>query len=119
MNGGKFDWMIDYLLLKMESTSAITHNITTTTTAATTAVCRHSGEGIQPNCAHFDSVITDILIYLFNLNWVAIRWQQYSTYLRTNNTQNTENVAYITIKKLNIHNNTRTVPTTEHTNLNL
>jgi hypothetical protein len=48
MNGGEFNWMIDYLLLKMESTSAISHNITitTTTTAATTAVCRHSGEGI-------------------------------------------------------------------------
>jgi hypothetical protein len=43
--------------------------------------------------------------YIFNRNWVDTRWQQYSTHLHTNNTQNTENRTYITIKKLNIHNN--------------
>jgi hypothetical protein len=31
--------------------------------------------------------------------------QQYSTHLHTNGTQNTENGTYITITKLNIHNN--------------
>jgi len=29
-----------------------------------------------------------ILIYLLNCKWVATRWQQYSTHLHTNNTQN-------------------------------
>jgi hypothetical protein len=43
-------------------------------------------------------------IYIFNRNWVDTRWQQYSTHLHTNNTQNTENGKYI-IKKLKIHNN--------------
>jgi hypothetical protein len=46
-----------------------------------------------------------IYIYLFNRNWVDIRWQQYSSHLHTNNTQNTENGTYITMNKLNIHNN--------------
>jgi hypothetical protein len=45
------------------------------------------------------------MIYTFNCNWVDTRWQQYSTHLHTNNTQNAENGTYITIKKLNIHNN--------------
>jgi hypothetical protein len=44
-------------------------------------------------------------ICIFNRNWVDTRWRQYSTHLHTNNTQNTEKVTYITIKKLNIHNN--------------
>jgi hypothetical protein len=35
-----------------------------------------------------------------NCNWVDTRWQQYSTHLHTNNTQNTENATYITIKKI-------------------
>jgi hypothetical protein len=39
-------------------------------------------------------------IYVFNCNWVDTRWQQYSTHLHTNNTQNTENGTYIIIKKL-------------------
>jgi hypothetical protein len=38
--------------------------------------------------------------YLFvNCNWVDTRWQQNSTHLHTNSTQNTENGTYITIKK--------------------
>jgi hypothetical protein len=41
-----------------------------------------------------------IYIYIFNCNWVDTRWQQYSTHLHTNNTQNAENGTYITIKKL-------------------
>jgi hypothetical protein len=39
---------------------------------------------------------------IFNRNWVDTRWQQYSSHLHTNNTRNTENRTYITIKKLNI-----------------
>jgi hypothetical protein len=38
--------------------------------------------------------------YTLNRNWVDIRWQYYSTHLHTNNTQNTQNVTYITIKQL-------------------
>jgi hypothetical protein len=49
--------------------------------------------------------MTYIYIYLFNRNWVDIRWQQYSTHLHTNNTQNTEDGTYITIKQLNMYNN--------------
>jgi hypothetical protein len=45
------------------------------------------------------------MIYVFNRNWVDTRWQQHSTHLHTNSTQNTENEIYITMKKLNIHNN--------------
>jgi hypothetical protein len=30
-------------------------------------------------------------------NWVDTQWQQYSTHLRTNSTQNTENGTYMTI----------------------
>jgi hypothetical protein len=41
----------------------------------------------------------------FNRNWADTRWQQYSSHLHTNNTQNTENETYITITKLNMHNN--------------
>jgi hypothetical protein len=40
------------------------------------------------------------MIYIFNSNWVDTRWQQYSTHLHTNSTQNTQNGTYITIKKL-------------------
>jgi hypothetical protein len=36
----------------------------------------------------------------FNRNWVDTQWQQYSSHLHTNNTHNTENGRYITIKKL-------------------
>jgi hypothetical protein len=45
--------------------------------------------------------------YIFNRNWVDTRWQQYGSHLHTNNTQNTEIGTYITIKKSNIHNNTK------------
>jgi hypothetical protein len=38
--------------------------------------------------------------YIFNRNWVDTRWQQYSTHLHTNSTQNTQNGTYITIKNL-------------------
>jgi hypothetical protein len=40
-----------------------------------------------------------LLLLLFNCNWVDTRWQQYSTHLHTNITQNTENGAHIKIKK--------------------
>jgi hypothetical protein len=40
------------------------------------------------------------MIYIFNCNWVDTRWQKYSTHLHTNNTQNTDNGKYITIKKI-------------------
>jgi hypothetical protein len=47
-----------------------------------------------------------LYIYIiYNRNWVDTRWQLYSTHLHTNNTQNTENGTYITVKKLNTHNN--------------
>jgi hypothetical protein len=36
---------------------------------------------------------------IYNCNWVDIRWQQYST-KHTNNTYDTENGTYITIKNL-------------------
>jgi hypothetical protein len=42
----------------------------------------------------------DYMIYIFNGSWVDTRWQWNSTHLHTNNTQNTENETYITIKKL-------------------
>jgi hypothetical protein len=37
---------------------------------------------------------------IFNCNWVDARWQQYSTHLHTNSTQNTENETHINIKKI-------------------
>jgi hypothetical protein len=40
-----------------------------------------------------------LYIFIFYCNWVATRWQQYSTHLHTNSTQNTENGTYITLKK--------------------
>jgi hypothetical protein len=46
-----------------------------------------------------------MMIYIFNCNWVDTRWQQYSTHLHISSAQNTENGTYITITKLNIHNN--------------
>jgi hypothetical protein len=45
------------------------------------------------------------MICTFNCNWVDTQWQQYSTHLHTNNTQDTENGTYITITKLKIPNN--------------
>jgi hypothetical protein len=39
------------------------------------------------------------VLFIFNCNWVDTRWQQYSTHLHTNSTQNTENGTYITIQK--------------------
>jgi hypothetical protein len=43
-------------------------------------------------------IIIIIYLFIFNCNWVDTRWQQYSTHLHTNNTQNTETGTYITIK---------------------
>ena len=43
--------------------------------------------------------------YIFSCNWVDTRWQQYSSHLHTNSTPNTKNGTYITITKLNTHNN--------------
>jgi hypothetical protein len=37
-------------------------------------------------------------IFIFNCNCVDTRWQQYSTHLHTNSTQNTEDGKYIKIK---------------------
>jgi hypothetical protein len=42
--------------------------------------------------------ISMVYVY-FNCNCVDTRWQQYSTHLHTNSTQNTENGTYATIKK--------------------
>jgi predicted transcriptional regulator len=42
---------------------------------------------------------------IFNRNWVDTQWQQYSSHLQTNSTQNTENGTYTTITKLNTHTN--------------
>jgi hypothetical protein len=39
--------------------------------------------------------VFDIYIYIFNRIWVDTRWQQCSTHLHTNSTQNTENGTYI------------------------
>jgi hypothetical protein len=36
-----------------------------------------------------------LLFIYFNRNWGDTRWQQYSTHLHTNSTQNTENGTYI------------------------
>jgi hypothetical protein len=36
---------------------------------------------------------------VFNCNWVDTRWQQNSTHLHTNNTQNTDNGTHITINE--------------------
>jgi hypothetical protein len=41
-----------------------------------------------------------LLLFIFNCNWVDTRWQQYSTHLHTNSTQNTENGTYIIKKKI-------------------
>jgi hypothetical protein len=35
---------------------------------------------------------------MYNCNWVDTRWQQYSTHLHTNSTQNIENGTYVKIK---------------------
>jgi hypothetical protein len=44
------------------------------------------------NCSLLDhmmrSLIVILMIYLLNCSWVATRWQQYSTHLHTNKTQN-------------------------------
>jgi hypothetical protein len=45
------------------------------------------------------SILLRVLLLLFNRNWVDTRWQQYSTHLHTNSTQNTENGTYITMRK--------------------
>jgi hypothetical protein len=39
------------------------------------------------------------LLLIFNCSWVDTRWQQHSTHLRTNSTQNAENGTYITVQK--------------------
>jgi hypothetical protein len=38
-------------------------------------------------------------LFIFNRSWVDTQWQQYSTHLHTNNTENKENGTSITIKK--------------------
>jgi hypothetical protein len=45
------------------------------------------------------------MLYIFNYNWVDAWWQWYSAHLHTNNTLNTENGTYLTIKKIKTHNN--------------
>jgi hypothetical protein len=39
-------------------------------------------------------------IYIYNCNWVDTQWQQHSTHLHTNRTQNTGNGTNITINIL-------------------
>ena len=43
--------------------------------------------------------------YIFSCSWFDTRWQQYSSHLHTSSTPNTKNGTYITITKLNTHNN--------------
>jgi hypothetical protein len=51
----------------------------------------------------YTSIYIHIYIeYIINCNWVDTRWQQYSTHIHTNRTQNTENGTYITIKRKKI-----------------
>ena len=58
-----------------------------------TAVAVHStvnnyGLGLTLNiCKCYDTFV--------NYNWVSTRWQQYSTYLQTNNTQNVLSVLWV------------------------
>jgi hypothetical protein len=48
-------------------------------------------------------MIYDMLYDIFNCNWVATRWQQYSTNIHTNNTQNnTKQTIHRTTQKLGI-----------------
>jgi hypothetical protein len=47
----------------------------------------------------------DIILYIFNCNLIDAWWQQYSSHLHTDSTQNTENGTYIKITKFNMHNN--------------
>ena len=51
------------------------------------------------------SSIYIFIYFIFSCNWVDTRWQQYSSHLHTNSTPNTKNGTYITITKLNTHNN--------------
>jgi len=37
---------------------------------------------------HLHNTVYDMIWYIFNCNWVAIRWQLFSTHIRTNNTGN-------------------------------
>jgi hypothetical protein len=46
-----------------------------------------------------EAFVVELLLLLLNCNWVDTRWQQYSTHLHTNSTQNTQNGTYITINK--------------------
>jgi hypothetical protein len=39
----------------------------------------------------WDMILYDIYDIFVNCNWVATRWQQYSTHLHTNNTENKHN----------------------------
>jgi hypothetical protein len=61
----------------------------------------------------------DIDIFV-NCNWVDTRWQQYSTHLHTNSTQNdimkqnTQNGTYITIRIYNLQNQTEAHKTHNH-----
>jgi hypothetical protein len=49
-------------------------------------------------CVTFRDLLL-LLLFIFNCNWVDTRWQQYSTHLHTNSTQNTQNGTYIKIKR--------------------
>jgi len=61
----------------------------------------------------YDTIWYDMIydmIYFVNCKWVDTRWQQYSTHLHTNNTQNNtmiqniQNRTYITIRIHNLQN---------------
>ena len=46
------------------------------------------------------------ILYIFNCNWVATRWQLFSTYIHTNNTGNvTKQTIQTTQKHIEQHNN--------------
>jgi hypothetical protein len=45
-----------------------------------------NGPSVRPLVLLIIYIDTDILVYV-NYNWVATRWQQYSTHLHTNSTQ--------------------------------
>jgi hypothetical protein len=48
-------------------------------------ICLYSPSGVGRNSCIFFYIMYDVFV---KLNWVATRWQQYSTHLHTNSTQN-------------------------------
>jgi hypothetical protein len=48
----------------------------------------HSGRGEHHSVVEDEKELDDMMIYFVKCNWVDTRWQQYSTHLHTNSTQN-------------------------------